>query len=101
MNSERPPRDSPASSPPIDATASFDPGAEASVTESIVSAVCSAQNVEPMELDPLYSAVDPEPLAAFVRSLSSRPDGLVSFRYAGCAVAVHCSGRVDVTALES
>lgn len=71
-----------------------------SVTRSIVSAVAELQDADPLDLDPLYDAVD----SATAQSLfeggyagAARPPSGVSFTYCGCDVVVGGDGSVHVT----
>lgn len=69
------------------------------LTVTIAEAVGDAKGVDPITLtDPLYDAVDPEPLADFVRSMrsGSQADGAVSFAIADCRVTVDVTGEVLV-----
>ena len=67
-----------------------------SLGQSIVTAVASARDVDPFDLNPpLGEVVDPDALDAL---FAGRPEttGTVTFDYAGHAVQVHSDGRVDV-----
>lgn len=70
------------------------------VSERVVAAVADATDTAPENLTPpLFSAVDPEALEAFVRSLdgeSADPGGRVEFSYCGCEVTVTADGRVHL-----
>lgn len=64
----------------------------------IVDAVADATGTDPLDLPPLYDAVDTDRLADCVdqyRRSGSRPER-VAFDYAGCRVEVGASGAVDV-----
>lgn len=65
------------------------------VTERVVDAVASNTGREPLELPPLYDAIDPDALEALVGRMA---DGEIVFSYAGCEVTVANDG---VTTVES
>lgn len=69
------------------------------ITETVVTAVAEATGVEPLELEPLYTVVDPDALnRLFAPSSSGRsPFVEICFSMAGCEVVVHCDGEVVVT----
>lgn len=73
----------------------FEPSAGGSATEAIVSLVAQEMECDPLELDPLYDAVDPEALDGIC---SATPDSSlrVSFDYAGYTVLVDASGIVQL-----
>jgi len=65
---------------------------------AVVEAVAAHEGVDPLDLPPLYDAVDPSALDTL---FAPRPDGSVrdgqlSFRFAGYDVTVHTSGEVDL-----
>ena len=62
---------------------------------AVVSAVAEAEDVDPVELPPLYNAIDPDALNALVTSDSSTVS-TVTFQYAGYAVVVRGEGKVEV-----
>ena len=69
------------------------------VTETVITAVADAKGVDPLELEPLYSAVDPDALnslfSADAGSLESNLE--VRFTMSGCQVVVRGDGEVVVT----
>lgn len=69
------------------------------VSETVVAAVAEAKGVDPLDLEPLYKAVDPDALNSMFRpSAVSPPSSLeVSFSMAGCEVVIHDDGEVAVT----
>lgn len=75
-------------------TADYRSGTEA-VVPAIVEKVAATKDTDPIELDPLYAAVDPDALNALYRDGF---DGRVEFRYAGCTVVVDGEGEVRVAA---
>jgi len=68
--------------------------ADASASEAVVAAVAAQEDIDPMELPPLYGAVDPDALDALFAD--DRP-GRVSFQYAGYEVTVRGRDQVTVT----
>lgn len=78
--------------------AEFDWSAVAPST-AVIEAVAIATDREPMALEPLYDAIDPEALDAFVLSTKTRPTAAtstVAFGLDGHDVTVHCDGTVVV-----
>lgn len=65
----------------------------AAVTAQVVQQVASAMNDDPLELPPLYEAIDPDSLERLVESMAA---GDVSFTYVGHQVTVSHDGTVDV-----
>jgi hypothetical protein len=65
---------------------------------TVVKAVAEALDAEPLEIDPLFVAVDPDALDELFAS--NRSDGSLecSFRYEGCTVSVRSDGEVRVSA---
>jgi len=62
-----------------------------SVSERVVQAVATTSNADPLELPPLYDAVDPDALDALVTGIA---DGKVTFTYAGYEVTLTSDGAV-------
>lgn len=69
------------------------------ISETVITAVAEAKGVDPLELDPLYTVVDPDALNSMFRpSVGSPPTSLeLRFSMAGCQVVVHGDGEVAVT----
>lgn len=63
-----------------------------SVTEAIVEAVAEAEDVSPLELEPLAAVVDPDALNALFQGDGS--DMSLEFDYRGFSVRVSDDGRV-------
>ena len=59
----------------------------------IVEAVAAHADADPLELPPLYDAIDTDAVGALFQEGS---EGRVQFRYAGRAVTVHSEGTVEV-----
>lgn len=62
-------------------------------SERVIRRVSTAADSDPVELPPLYDAIDPDALDALVERMS---DGTVSFVYAGYEVIVENDGTVDL-----
>lgn len=70
-----------------------------SVSRAVVEAVSRATGTDPVDMDPLGRAVDPDALdALFVPTVSGPPQGDASltFGYASCEVTVHSYGVITV-----
>jgi len=74
-----------------------------SLTVAIVSAVAESKGVAPVDLPPLYNAIDVDALSALFAPTSSedRDSGQASFEYAGRAIDVNADGTVAVSPLET
>lgn len=74
--------------------------ADESVSEAVVETVASVSGVDPVELDPLYYAIDPDALDAVFASRSAPGDlprdVRLSFSYVGLQVTVTAAGRIIV-----
>ena len=71
-------------------------------SQAVVTAVAEETGTDPMELDPLFNAVDSDALNALLRSHDAGIDSSlleVEFTYAGCEVRVASDGAVQATAL--
>lgn len=68
-------------------------------SEGVVQAVAGSEDVDPMQLQPLYDVIDLEALdALFQRTADGAPatTGSVRFAYAGKTVVVHSDGSIQV-----
>lgn len=68
------------------------------VSDTVLAVVGVADEVDPVDLPPLYSVVDPDALDALFSSTSggrSGFDGSVTFQYAGFEVTVRDTGSVE------
>lgn len=73
---------------------------ETTVSERVVSAVADVTGTDPVELEPLYTAVDSDALdALFEHSPAGvdRTPARLEFTYSGCTVEVIGDGRVRVS----
>lgn len=73
------------------------------VSEAVVTAVADEIGVEPLDLEPLMTVIEPDALETLIDSMDSSPDepmDRVSFTYSGCEVTVTGDGAVSVTELE-
>ncbi|WP_436936149.1 HalOD1 output domain-containing protein [Halovenus marina] len=59
----------------------------------VVHSVADTTTTEVSDLPPLYDAIDPDALDAFVAGMT---DGSVSFTYAGCEVTVDSDETITV-----
>lgn len=67
---------------------------------TVVAAVADARGVDPLELEPLANAIDPEALDRLFADTydgHSRTAGYLTFEVAGCDVTVTGDGEVSVT----
>ncbi len=74
-------------------------GTSDSLTERIVTTVAEADGQSVDELEPLYDVINPDALESLFASRadgSPRPDGEVSFQYAGYWVTVSSDGAVEL-----
>lgn len=70
------------------------------VSQRVIEKVAAATDTDPLELEPLYTRIDPDCLDGLFDSDSSsalRTEGKVTFRMADCRVVVEADGSVDVT----
>lgn len=69
------------------------------VSETVIAAVAEATDTDPLDLEPLYTVVDPDALNGLVRQSVGSPSSSVeiNFSMAGCDVTVHGDGEVIVT----
>ena len=73
---------------------------EAAVTDEVVSAVAATKGTDPMDLDPLFNAIDPDALDALYERTGFGRAGVperVEFVYSGCRVVVSGDGSVTVS----
>lgn len=66
------------------------------VAEAVVEATAEATGTDPLEMEPLYAAVDPDALESLVGGPPDGANAMVTFDYEGCRVTVHRGGRVEV-----
>lgn len=74
----------------------FDRSVPDAVTTAVVEAVAQAKGVSPTDLEPLYTAVDPDALDGLLASQTATPL-TVEFSYAGRRVRVANDGTVTVS----
>lgn len=71
-----------------------------SPSQRVIEQVAEATNTDPVDLEPLYTRIDPDCLDSIFSDQSSRASrarGQVSFPMAGCHVVVKADGTVDVS----
>ncbi|WP_158059336.1 HalOD1 output domain-containing protein [Halorussus halophilus] len=79
----------------------YDPTDSTNITESIAIAIAELEGVHPLELDPLYGAVNPESLEKFVaHGGSDEFGGEMSLTFEGYSVTVHASGLVEIERID-
>lgn len=74
------------------------------LSTKVVLAVADAKNVDPLDLPPLYYAIDPDALDQLFQSrCRTRVSGTatVQFTFAGCDVVVASGNQVTVTLTDS
>lgn len=69
------------------------------ISETVVTTVAEAKGVDPLDLEPLYSVIDPDALNSMFRpSVGSPPASIeLNFSMAGCEVVIRGDGEVAVT----
>lgn len=73
------------------------------VSQRVISAVAELTGTDPVALEPLYDAVDPDALDALFatgQGRSQRASRRVEFSYNGCDVEVSADGAVRATRAE-
>ena len=70
-------------------------GDETSPVCAVVSAVADVEGTDPVELPPLYDAIDPDSLNKLFAS-GSESVNRISFDYAGYSIVVEATGTVRV-----
>ena len=73
-----------------------------SLSERVIEATAAEVGTSPLDLDPLYTVVDPDALDALFRSSSpgvQRSEGHVEFTFAGVRVTIDQDSSVDVSAV--
>jgi len=71
--------------------------ANGSITGSIISAVAEEAGVDPLELPPLYTAVDGDALATVCDTPRKNTPLTVEFEYAGYLITVYAAEDVEIT----
>lgn len=69
------------------------------ISDTVVTAVADAKDVDPLDVEPLHSAIDPDALdSMFQPRIGTPPTSLeLTFRLDGCEVVAHADGEVVVT----
>lgn len=76
--------------------ASVGSSADRSLGWAIVSLASVATEEDPIEMEPLYDAIDPDALESLFRAKEPLP-GQVDFEYHGCRVTATSDGEVRVS----
>lgn len=63
------------------------------VTNKVIEQIAAAKNVDPLELPPLHSAIDPDALNALIETSSTAE---VTFRYAGREITVQNDETIEL-----
>ncbi|ELY54222.1 HalOD1 output domain-containing protein [Natronococcus jeotgali] len=73
---------------------------DAPLSVAVAEAVATYRDADPIDLEPLYYAVNPEALERLFepRADGLRSDGSVTFEYNDCSVTVTADGEIRVTA---
>lgn len=69
-------------------------------SQVVIAAVAAITGEQPVALSPLYDAIDPDALDSLVahaRETATTATHRLTFDYEGCEVAVHGTGRVEIT----
>lgn len=75
----------------------YDPGTDATLSDRLVRAIAELDDVDPLELTPLYETIDPETLNEFVGSDElPKVDGTVTFTFEKYDVTVYASGLIEI-----
>lgn len=69
-------------------------GTSETVSERVIRSVAIRDDSDPLELPPLFNAIDPDVLEAGVKAIS---DGNIQFEFAGYAVTVYSDETVNVS----
>ena len=65
---------------------------------AVIAALADVMDIDPVELDPLYSTVDPDELDALVRiRIGTNGDTHAAFTHEGHAITVHSYGVITIT----
>lgn len=75
---------------------------DAAISQRVIKEVADVRGVDPLDLPPLYEAIDPDALEQLFPDEigDSGPGGRVVFTVAKCEVVVHSTGEVEVTTLD-
>lgn len=63
-------------------------------SHGVVESVAATKGVDPLDLDPLFGAINPDALDELGRNGF---DGKIEFEYAGCGVTVRGNGEIQVS----
>lgn len=77
--------------------------ANETVTGAVVSAVSAVEGIDPLDVEPLYSKVDPDALDKLFSPMTDgvpRHNVALSFLLHGYSVTVYSEGRVDVQEID-
>ena len=77
-------------------TAEWERDDENTPVYAVVSAVAEVEDSDPVDLPPLYNAINPEALNNLFTSESGSAVDQIAFQYAGYSIVVRGSGEVQV-----
>lgn len=72
---------------------------ETPISERVIEKVAAATNSDPIDLEPLFSRIDPDALDSLFSNGAGglvRDQGELTFPMSGCSVTVSADGTVDV-----
>lgn len=74
---------------------------QAPVSERVIEQVAAETNTDPIDLEPLFTRIDPDALDALFSNgagTTVRAEGQITFPMGGCDVTVDATGAIDVEA---
>lgn len=76
----------------------YDPAQNRQITEAVIDALAAANECDPLDLPPLYEAVDPDALELIVREPNAAPTRscFIGFQLGEWGVIVTGSGEIQV-----
>lgn len=80
----------------LSTTVKWERDTENTPVHAVVSAVAEVEETDPVDLPPLYDAINPEALNELFTSQSDSSVAQITFEYAGYAIVVRGSGVVEV-----
>lgn len=78
--------------------ATFRPADDEQPALQIVETVAAVTGTDPREMQPLSEVINPDAINQLYRGVDDRQSGLqTTFRFEGCTVTLHASGRIRVS----
>lgn len=80
----------------------YDPGGDRSIAELVTNALAAVSGTDPLDLPPLYQAVDPDALELVVRQPDSQPRQacFIGFTVGNWGVIVTGAGEIQIYSRE-